>query len=132
MEPAGLPATCAQKYATHIAHIDTESIFDHNSQSAKDMLYVFYSHSDSDETAEELDLWAHQAGAIELCDNFDTLLTLLEDDCVDGIVFDRSVAQQEIQYISRWANIFKPSIRCYEIGTNRRRGNAAFIASPQF
>ena len=133
MEPAGSPSVPSpQQHGTHIARIAAEAFSDYNSSSADDLMYVFYSHADSDEASNNYELSVQQLGDVDRCDNFDALLTLLEDDCVDAIVFDPSIGKQEMQYITRWAHIFKPAIRSYELGNSGRYGNTAFLASTQF
>ena len=49
------------------------------------------------------------------CKTFEELLLHLENDLVEGIVFDSSVSQQECRYIMGWARIFKPHVRCQRV-----------------
>jgi hypothetical protein len=133
MEPAGSPSVPSpQQHGAHIARISAEAFCDCDCSSAEDVMYVFYSHADSDAATSNYELSVQQLGEMERCENFDALLTLLEDDCVDAIVFDPSIGKQEMQYITRWAHIFKPAIRSYELGNSGRYGNTAFLASTQF
>jgi hypothetical protein len=52
----------------------------------------------------------------------------MEQDLVSEIIFDTSVGSQEMDYLSRWAKIFKPSVRCSRPAA---RENAAFFSGQQ-
>ncbi len=55
--------------------------------------------------------WPEPAETV-LCSDFDNLLSLLEVDAVDAIVFDSSVNSHERNYITRWTRIFRPELHC--------------------
>jgi hypothetical protein len=68
---------------------------------------------------------------IVICSNFDDLLDLLEVDAVAEIVFDSSVSSHEVNYITRWARIFKPSLRGIYSPPASSPSHAAFFSSQQ-
>lgn len=97
---------------------------------------ALYSH-----TVPEASVLARQLAhrSVSLCHSFEDLLLLLEVDEVDVIVFANDVGLQERSYVMRWAQIFKPSVRCrsYEefsaqgpgLGSQRQQpAKATFVA----
>jgi hypothetical protein len=66
---------------------------------------------------------------IIICSNFDDLLDLLEIDAVTEIIFDASVSTHEVSYITRWARIFKPSLRGVHHSIASNPSHAAFFSS---
>ena len=95
--------------------------------------YVFYSHKKDGKEFSNLENNPafDSFGEIVLCSDFDDLLNLLEVDAVEGIVFDQSVGLQEVNYLTRWARIFKPALKCLQYQISRRSPNAAFFSSTQ-
>ncbi len=63
-----------------------------------------------------------------VCSSLDDLMSYMELDLVSEIVFDSGVSAQEMNYLSRWAKIFKPSVRC---SRSAPRQNTAFFSGQQ-
>lgn len=49
------------------------------------------------------------------CGTLDSLLTYLESDSVQKIVFDASISKEEVNLVKGWARIFNPEIECQTI-----------------
>jgi hypothetical protein len=54
-----------------------------------------------------------------VCQNFDALLLLLEDDQVDELWFDETVSPHESSYILGWARIFRPGLTAQKLQRSR-------------
>lgn len=54
-----------------------------------------------------------------VCQNFDALLLLLEDDQVDELWFDETISPHESTYILGWARIFRPGLTAQKLQRNR-------------
>jgi hypothetical protein len=127
MEPAGSPSTASTpnlrpafiRNAAEALSDDTDVNFS---------TCVFYIQKGRTSFNFQLEESLAEKGEVLRCDDFDDLLDLLETDVITEIIFDSSVSRQEVQYITRWAHIFKPAIHCSGCGTP---GYSAFIASSQ-
>ncbi len=110
-----------------------ETLRPDESSNVKKSSYVFYSHKKDGKEFSNLENNPafDSFGEIVLCSDFDDLLNLLEVDAVEGIVFDQSVGLQEVNYLTRWARIFKPALKCLQYQISRRSPNAAFFSSTQ-
>ncbi len=127
MEPAGSPSTASTqnprppfiRNAAEAFPDDTDVNFS---------TCVFYCQKRKLHSNFQLEESLGAGSEIIRCDDFDELLNLLETDVITEIVFDSSVGRQEVQYITRWAHIFKPEIRCSGCGTSN---HSAVLASSQ-
>jgi len=57
--------------------------------------------------------------ACVVCQSFDALLLLLEDDQVDELWFDETVSPHECSYILGWARIFRPDLSAQKLQRHR-------------
>jgi hypothetical protein len=114
MSPTGsFDGTISQSTAFSLFYSGAESVAlaEENPDSVKNATLVAYTHRPN-ATAFQSDTAAHSStNNMVVCTNFDDLLNLLEVDAVEEIMFDSSVSAHEVSYITRWARIFKPSLR---------------------